>query len=239
MKLSNDPENEPFCNNCGYRLTGLVDSSKCPECGRPIVEVLVRSTPRWGYGRRYASSIVIFGVPLVHMAFGPHGNEPRGHAKGIIAIGDVATGVLAIGGIARGLIAIGGFAAGLISLGGFAAGLLGAMGGFSAGLLACGGGAVGGVVQGGLAIGWIADGGLAVGRYPRGGQLHFIGGGSPNDPRVVQRLTSVEWLIGAPRQPMHLMMWIGVAAAAVALLSALGVAAAYRRQRAPPDPFVR
>ena len=38
---------EPYCGNCGHRLTGLVDSSKCPECGRPLVEVLTRSG-RWG-----------------------------------------------------------------------------------------------------------------------------------------------------------------------------------------------
>ena len=28
--------NEPYCSNCGYVLKGLTDSSKCPECGKPM-----------------------------------------------------------------------------------------------------------------------------------------------------------------------------------------------------------
>lgn len=43
--------------------------------------------------------------------------EPRGHARGIIAIGDFASDILAIGTVARGLVAIGGVAFGLISKG--------------------------------------------------------------------------------------------------------------------------
>ena len=27
---------EPICGNCGYVLSGLTESSKCPECGRPF-----------------------------------------------------------------------------------------------------------------------------------------------------------------------------------------------------------
>ena len=44
--------------------------------------------------------------------------ETRGHAKGIVAFGDMATGVVAAGGLARGVIAFGGLAIGLASFGG-------------------------------------------------------------------------------------------------------------------------
>ena len=94
---------DPYCRNCGYSLKGLTESSKCPECGKPIVEVLER--PAMILGRRYASATVIFGLPLLHIALGPHDEERVGRARGIIAIGDHATGWLAIGGFCRGLIA--------------------------------------------------------------------------------------------------------------------------------------
>lgn len=110
---------------------------------------------------RKRSSRLLWGLPLYDIALGPDLNqgELRGHARGIIAIGDVATGVLAIGGIARGIIAIGGLALGV---------LLG-IGGVSSGLLAVGGVAVGGIAVGGVAIGGIAIGGGAAGYYAMGG----------------------------------------------------------------------
>src|SRR6185295_8901343 len=106
--------NAPYCNHCGYQLTGLTESSKCPECGKPLVEVLQRG-PALFRNRRYRSPIEIFGLPLV----------------------DVATGFVAIGGLARGFIAVGGFAMGLVAIGGCALGLLGALGGFALGGIAC------------------------------------------------------------------------------------------------------
>lgn len=47
--------------------------------------------------------------PLLSVAIGPDAarRELNGRARGIVAIGDIATGVIAIGGIARGLVAIG------------------------------------------------------------------------------------------------------------------------------------
>src|SRR5262245_32208874 len=120
---------DPYCGNCGYQLTGLTESSKCPECGKPLVEVLQRA-PLLVRNRRYKSGIEIFGLPLVHIAYGPSESERVGRARGIIAMGDMAVGFLAIGGFARGFIAMGGFAFGLVALGGFSLGLLGALGGF-------------------------------------------------------------------------------------------------------------
>ena len=49
------------CGNRRYSLHGLTESSKCPECGKPIVEVLRRdrSIPR---GKRCKSKTVPFGL---------------------------------------------------------------------------------------------------------------------------------------------------------------------------------
>ena len=90
-------------------------------------------------GIRRESPRKFFGLPLWAIAIGPdweHG-EMRGHARGIFALGDIATGWFAFGGLARGLFAFGG--------------------------LAISGGAVGGVAIGGGACGYYAFGGGAVG----------------------------------------------------------------------------
>ncbi len=102
-------------------------------------------------GQRHRSEVTVLGLPLYDIAIGPDldQNEIRGHAKGIIAIGDTATGVVACGGFARGVFAFGGGAIGL--------------------LIACGGGAIGGVSLGGGALGLIAFGGLAIGGFAAGG----------------------------------------------------------------------
>lgn len=117
---------------------------------------------------RKRSEYEFLGLPLYAVATGPDlaGKEVRGHAKGIVAIGDIATGVIAIGGWARGLVAIGGLATGLVSFGGLAAGLAAALGGLalSAGV-AVGGGAVGTVALGGGAVGQYATGGGAAGTH--------------------------------------------------------------------------
>jgi hypothetical protein len=51
-------------------------------------------------GYRKRSGTVLFGLPLYDIAVGanPEAGEARGHARGIVAIGDIATGWLAIGG---------------------------------------------------------------------------------------------------------------------------------------------
>jgi hypothetical protein len=131
------------------------------------LERQLESTQRWRRGVRKRSSITLLGLPLYDIASGPdpENDEVRGHARGVIAIGDVATGVLAIGGFARGAIAIGGAAVGLLSIGGCAIGLLAALGGFAAGGVAGGGMAIGGVAAGGSAIGYYATGGDARGEF--------------------------------------------------------------------------
>lgn len=105
-------------------------------------------------GVRKQSALTLLGLPLYHIAIGPDfaAGQARGHAKGIIAIGDVATGWLAIGGLARGIVAIGGCALGVVALGGAAIGGL-AIGGGALGIVALGGGAVGYYACGGGAFG--------------------------------------------------------------------------------------
>ena len=105
---------------------------------------------------RYKSSAAFLEFPVIAIAVGPDpaDNEVRGHARGVIALGDIATGVVAVGGMARGLVAIGGVAIGGLSLGGL-----------GLGLVAFGGLAVGYAAIGGLAIGHYAMGGAAIGKY--------------------------------------------------------------------------
>jgi hypothetical protein len=224
---------EPYCGNCGYQLTGLTESSKCPECGKPLVEVLQRGAMLFR-GRRYKSEIEIFGLPLVHIAFGPNESERMGKARGIIALGDQAVGFLAIGGLARGFIAIGGFAMGLIALGGFAFGLLGALGGFAIGGLACGGGAVGGIAVGGGAIGFIAQGGGAVGYYARGGGAFgkHVCNFMVRDPDAVAVFNRFSWLMGDNFNGIAMFtpgVWIVVLGVSLAILLGLIIAGPYAR----------
>src|SRR5262245_38365302 len=115
----------------------------------------IRKRASWGIGD----------LPWYDIALGPdfEKGEMRGHAKGVIAIGDIASGFLAIGGLARGIVAFGGLSVGLLTLGGVSVGVLGALGGLAIGTLALGGGAVGGMAAGGGAAGYYACGGAAVG----------------------------------------------------------------------------
>jgi hypothetical protein len=125
----------------------------------------------------YRSERTLLGLPLVHVKFGRtivgertrrgtvliglgwFGGRAASHAKGWVAVGDIATGVVALGSFARGGLALGGMSLGVVSFGGLAAGGL-----------AFGGVALGGVAVGGLAIGLAAIGGLAIGHYALGGK---------------------------------------------------------------------
>lgn len=103
----------------------------------------------------YKSSRTLFGLPLVHINCG----YGLCRAKGIVAVGNVATGVVALGGIS----------VGVLSLGGLSLGLLLALGGAAIGGAAVGGFALGVLAGGGLAWGWLSIGGLAKGTYAVGG----------------------------------------------------------------------
>ena len=111
---------------------------------------------RWHY--EYKSSRTLFGLPLVHINCGPGVHW----ARGIIAIGDIATGFVALGGIA----------AGLVSLGAISLGLLLALGALSVSTIAIGGLALGLTAWGGFAFGLFSVGGISFGVYAAGGLVH-------------------------------------------------------------------
>jgi hypothetical protein len=118
-------------------------------------------------GVRKQSEYVFLGLPLYSIALGPDlaKGEWRGHAKGVFALGDVATGLIAVGGMAMGGVAIGGLALGLLTFGGLSVAVLLAVGGAAIGTVACGGGALGIVAIGGAVAGYYAAGGVAYGSY--------------------------------------------------------------------------
>lgn len=139
-------------------------------------------------GVRRRSKLRLFGLPLYDIAMGPDParGELRGHARGVVAIGDLATGVVACGGLARGGIAIGGLAVGVIALGGAAFALLFAFGGLAVGTVAVGGGAAG----------YIAFGGAAAGEYAFGGEAfgsHVVDH-AQRDPEALALLERLPWL---------------------------------------------
>lgn len=153
---------------------------------------------RGGRNIRKRSSTTVMGLPLYDIAMGadPARGERCGHARGFIAIGDIATGVLAMGGIARGVIAFGGVAIGGVSLGGCSIAVLAGFGGLAVGALAAGGLALGLVAIGGGAVGVVAIGGGAVGYYACGGGAfgQYVLSGSEQNPEAVNFFK--QWLPG-------------------------------------------
>lgn len=143
--------------NCPECHRSISDKAvTCPHCGFPL-RPSERSPSNVGftgaYGYEYKSSLTVFGMPLVHIVYGPGFGGRLKPAKGFIAIGNVAIGVIAIGGFSIGILSIAGIGLGLICFGGMALGLLGAAGGMAVGYIALGGVAVGAYAIGGLAIG--------------------------------------------------------------------------------------
>ncbi|MHB8969959.1 MAG: hypothetical protein ACYC3X_09810 [Pirellulaceae bacterium] len=137
-------------------------------------------------GIRNRSDRVLWGLPLYEIAVGPdpESGEVRGHARAIVAIGDIATGVFALGGFARGLVA--GVAAGACCFGGLSIGVLLGVGGLAAGLLALGGIAVGAIAVGGVAFGYYACGGVALGKC--------VVSGIQQNPEAIQFFS--QWIPG-------------------------------------------
>ncbi|HWY86467.1 MAG TPA: serine/threonine-protein kinase, partial [Gemmataceae bacterium] len=129
--------------------------TRVEEIGGVTAGALLRA-----FGKEYRSKTTIFGVPLLHIAFGfdPRTGRKR-MARGIFAFGDIALGAVAFGGLAMGGVCFGGLSLGLVSMAGLALGLVGAFGGVAIGTFAFGGLAVGGVAMGGMAVGYYAYGG--------------------------------------------------------------------------------
>ena len=143
--------------NCPECRRSISDKAlTCPHCGYPLQPSETSpSGPIYAgtYGYEYKSSLTIFGMPLVHIVYGPGIGGRLKPAKGFIAIGNIAIGVIAIGGFSLGILSIAGIGLGLICFGGMAIGLLGAAGGMAVGYVAVGGMAVGVYAIGGLTVG--------------------------------------------------------------------------------------
>ena len=214
-------EQAPFCSACGYDLSGAIESSKCPECGRPLVEVLVRDEGAQTARRRYQSEQTFLGLPLVSVAFGRDANGKPGHAKGWLAIGDKATGVFAMGGRAFGVVALGGIAIGVLAFGGLSIGLLIAAGGFAAALgFAFGGLAIGSLAAGGFAIGYMAIGGMVIAAHGVGGLV--VGGkGLPFNVNI-GRLMAIM---------LYVSLGVGVVSALPGIIGALFMRGASKRNQ--------
>ena len=140
---------EYFKVSLDYLVTGK-ESAPPPQ---PTVVNNYYHEHRWHY--EYKSKRTLFGLPLVHINCGPGIHW----ARGIIAIGDIATGFVALGAVA----------AGLVSLGSLSLGLLLALGALSAGIVSIGCLALGLTAWGGFAVGVLSVGGLSWGVYAAGG----------------------------------------------------------------------
>jgi len=142
----------PACPGCGYPL---------PARGMPIQG---DRRAGWPYSFEYKSSKTIFGMPLVHVVYGPAWAGGLRPARGFIAIGNIAIGVIAIGGFAVGLFTLAGIGLGFICIAGMAFGIGAGLGGIATGYYAVGG----------LAIGVYAVGGLGIGTHTLQNDPHLL-----------------------------------------------------------------
>ena len=106
-----------FVVSLDYLVRGIEPEK--PAAPSPQQAVIQNYYRGWRY--EYRSRRTLFGLPLVHINLC---DRSLCRAKGVIAIGNVATGLIAIGGFSAGLLTLGGFSAGLLALGGLAAGVL-------------------------------------------------------------------------------------------------------------------
>ncbi len=87
-----------------------------------IVHVAAPDQPRRS-GYEWRTTATLFGLPLIHIAWGRDANRKRLTARGIIAIGQYATGGLVIAQFGAGIICISQFGVGVLALSQFAVGL--------------------------------------------------------------------------------------------------------------------
>ena len=121
------------CRECGKEIS--TDAFSCPKCGAPRPARPART----GTGYEWKSQRKIFGIPLVHVAFGTNANGKARVAKGIIAIGQMGIGLITVAQFGIGvLFGVGQFMLGLTVLAQFAAGLLVGIGQFASGVIAIG-----------------------------------------------------------------------------------------------------
>ena len=115
-----------------------------------------RQSRFWDY--EYKSERTLFGMPLVHVNIGAGFRR----AKGIFAVGNIATGFVSLGLASFGIISIGLASLGLVSLATFSLGLLLSIGVISIGTFSIGAIAIGIFALGAVSIGMFSTGALAV-----------------------------------------------------------------------------
>ena len=162
---------------------------------------IVKCCCRWEY--EYKSKRTLWGLPLIHIHLRENGFA---RAKGIIAIGNVATGLISIGIICVGLVSLGVISLGLLSIGGFAAGAV-AIGGFAFGWLALGGICYGVYAAGGvaaaaeIAAGGVAQAPLAIGAAAEGAKTFVIDPGGTASPETRAAIREAVSAVFAGRHP--------------------------------------
>ena len=142
------------CADCGREISD--QAMACPGCGRLLQErgPATAASGEWPpYFYEYKSPTILFGLPLIHVIFGPAWLIGFRPARGIIAVGNIAIGFVAFGGVAMGFAAFGGVSLGLVCAGGIALALGLGAGGIATGYWALGGIAIGVYALGGLGIG--------------------------------------------------------------------------------------
>jgi len=111
--MSESLPNLATCRDCLQPTGG--SAQVCPHCGAPKP-----ANHAWnGTGYEYKSSNTLFGLPLVHIAFGRDKRGKLRTAKGVIAIGQFARGIITIAQFGYGVICIAQFGVGFFCLGQF------------------------------------------------------------------------------------------------------------------------
>jgi hypothetical protein len=163
-----------------------------------LYSILGRPTIRWESERQFV------GKPLISIAFGPDAaaGEKYGHARGVVAIGEIASGFLAIGTVLScGVLSFGFVSLGVLTFCGIGLGAV-CFSGLAVGVIAVGGVAIGVVSLGGLAIGYVGVGGLSIGYYSVGEMAigKYIITESFQDPVAVEFLEDrLPWLMNSVR----------------------------------------
>lgn len=185
---------EPVCGACGHSLKGLYESTKCPECGGAIIDVLVRGGK---FGPRWTSAARVGSKPLVQIAFGRAPGEEKGTARAIIALGDDAKGLVAIGDRTVGVVSIGRRAFGIFSVGSYSFGAVTSFGFIAVAPIAAGFFSLALVAAGLICVGAISVGGAAAGIWAAGNvtllQLDAVLGFGVTFERIAPW---VEWFYG-------------------------------------------
>ena len=146
------------CEECGVEVSDKAWS--CPRCGFPIQAKNIPFIARFGwFGYEWKSETRVFGLPLIHIAFG--WDLKTGKllvAKGIIAIGQFGIGLITIAQFGIGILfGLGQFIFGTFVIAQFAVGLLFALGQFSLGTYAVGQFAAGKYVRAWIDVGKFFD----------------------------------------------------------------------------------